>query len=431
MAHNKPTFELSDHAMSQPTPEVIELIKDIPIYQASIARNYFPILEKPEIARNFPNNWMTPQLASALERGDAEYVLSTGTNHDRMHIIRPPYFLLKSYYHLWSKHPDIAFTWSGQCPRISLTTVLATEHVARVNAAKRSSLSHQTPTLEDRRLDSRTLYINLQPDPHFWTQCDLERMLEEINIARASHPSGWYHLDCSSYYLAYLLKKITLWDLWKYFEHPASIIHAYEHTPKNIKKFLTSHFNCPVIDLFGSTELGYLYYSDRHGAYHPFLDQMSPELVPVSSNSATYSLIISSIRNPYMPLIRYRSGDCVQTCDNTADPLNIRRFCGREKELLKTTKGIFSQADVDDWLSDESPDIFTYQLHVSNSSQACMRYTSFDDAPLRPDVARSLRQRIHLASGLECALDHRLHIPPGKSGKYAWLVNHHEADARG
>jgi phenylacetate-CoA ligase len=100
---------------NQPTADVIEQVKDIPIYQQSIAERFFPILEKPAIALDFPDNWMTPRLAAALETGKAEFVLSTGTHHARMQIIRPPYFLLNSYYQLWSEHPDIRFTWQQQC----------------------------------------------------------------------------------------------------------------------------------------------------------------------------------------------------------------------------------------------------------------------------------------------------------------------------
>ncbi|GGP43881.1 hypothetical protein GCM10010231_13790 [Streptomyces sindenensis] len=40
----------------QPTDEVIDHIRDIPIYQESLAKGYFPVLDKPEIARGFPGN---------------------------------------------------------------------------------------------------------------------------------------------------------------------------------------------------------------------------------------------------------------------------------------------------------------------------------------------------------------------------------------
>ncbi|MFF7687578.1 hypothetical protein ACFZB6_15645 [Streptomyces syringium] len=407
----------------QPTADIVERIRDIPIYRRSIERGHFPILEKPEIARDFPDNWMTPRLAEALAAGEAEFVLSTGTNHARMQIIRPPYFLLNSYYRLWSEHPDISATWDQGCQRVSLTTVLATEHVARVNAKKRGAEPDTVPDLEERRLDARTLYLNLRLDPALWEREEVERMLAEIRTARQAHPQGWYHLDCSAYHLAHLVRKVNEWGLWDQFPQPASIIHAYEYTPVNVRRFLQRHFTCPIIDLFGSTELGYLYYSDRDGRYRPYLDQMSVELIPVTPGSQLFNLIVTSVRNPHMPLIRYRSGDCVRTLDGTPDPARISRFCGREKELLTAPHGPVAQGDLDDSVGRASPHVFLHQLRPSGDTEAVLRYTTFHDTPLDPAEAAALEHGVGELTGRRCRIEHRTHIAIGKSGKYAWLAN--------
>ncbi|TVL92313.1 hypothetical protein [Streptomyces sp. SAJ15] len=406
----------------QPTPDIIDRVRDIPIYRASVARGYFPILEKPEIARGFPDNWMTPGLARALADGDAEYVLSTGTNHARMRLIRPPYFLLHSYYRLWSEHPDIAETWRQGCQRVSLTTVLATEHVARVNAAKRGAEPEAAPSLEERRLDERTLYLNLRLDPALWDRAEVERMLAEIRAVRAAHPRGRYHLDCSGYHLAHLVRKVDEWGLWADFPPPASIIHAYEYTPHGVRRYLRDHFDCPIVDLFGSTELGYLYYSDRDGRYRPYLDRMSVELIPVAPDSEIHSLIVTSVRNPYMPLVRYRSGDCVRTLDGTPDPEKIAAFCGREKELLATERGPVAQADLDDRISSVSSRVFLHQLRLTGASECRLSYTTFDGRPLDPEETAALERAVAELTGRDCALNHRGRLPVGKSGKYTWLA---------
>ncbi|MEW2527452.1 hypothetical protein [Streptomyces sp. NPDC047071] len=409
----------------QPSADVIAQIQDIPIYRPYVERGHFPILEKPEIARGFPDNWMTPTLAAALAAGEAEFVLSTGTNHARMQIIRPPYFLLGSYYRLWSEHPDIADTWHEGCRRVSLTTVLATEHVARVNARKRGGPRAEPdplPDLDQRRLDERTFYVNLRRDPALWDRADVERMIEEIRTAQTAHPRGRYHLDCSGPHLAHLVRKAVDWGLWASFPRPASIVHAYEYAPLNVRRYLQHHFSCPVVDLFGSTELGYLFYSDRTGRYHPYLDRMSVELIPVEPGSRIHSLIVTSVRNPHMPLVRYRSGDCVRTADGSPDPDRITRFCGREKELLKTPHGPVAQGDLDDVVAGASPRVFVHQLDVRDASRALLRYTTFDGAPLAPVEADALRQGVAALTGRNSDLRHQEHVPIGGSGKYAWLA---------
>lgn len=413
----------------QPTGDVVERIRDIPIYRASIERGYFPVLEKPEIARNFPDNWMTAELAAALASGEAEFVLSTGTNHARMQIIRPPYFLLNSYYRLWSEHPDIAVTWKQGSQRVSLTTVLATEHVARVNATKRGAAPGVNVGIEDRRLDERTRYLNLRLDPALWERDEVERMMEEIRTVQEAHPRGWYHLDCSGFYLAHLVRKAVEWGLWGAFPQPASIIHAYEYTPVNVRRFLDQYFDCPIVDLFGSTELGYLYYSGLDGRYRPFLDEMSVELIPVAPGSQVYSLIVTSVRNPYMPLIRYRSGDCVRTLDGSPDPERISQFCGREKELLATPHGLIAQGDLDECIGRVSSRIFLHQLHSANE-MAALQYTTFDGGPVDGAEAAALVERISALTGRPCRLEHRAYIPIGTSGKYAWLKNDDRATPR-
>ncbi|MEW1906375.1 MULTISPECIES: hypothetical protein [unclassified Streptomyces] len=401
-----------------PSADVLDKVRDIPIYRASVERGHFPILEKPEMARGFPDNWMTPELARALEAGEAEFVLSTGTNHARMRLIRPPYFLLRSYYRLWSEHPDLGTSWHEGARRVSLTTVLATEHVARVNARKPGT------TPGERWLDDRTLYLNRRLDPADWDREEVERMLTEIREAATAHSDGTYLLDCSGYHLAHLVRKVSAWGLWGDFPRPAGIVHAYEYTPSNVRAYLRAHFDCPVVDLFGSTELGYLFYSDAEGRYQPYLQDMSVELIPVEPGSGIHSLIVTSTRNPYMPLVRYRSGDCVRTRDDSADPERIVSFCGREKELLRTPDGLVSQADLDARIAGVCTRVFLHQLRLIGEDRCRLAYTTFDDAPLTAGETAELAAAVSALTGRDCLTEHRAAIPVGRSGKYAWLAAH-------
>ena len=397
----------------QPTAEMLDHIRDIPLYRESLATGTFPVLEKDTISRGFPDNFMTPALAAALDTGAAEFVLSTGTNHARMQLVRPPYFLLRSYYRLWSEHPAIRHTWDAGCPRVSVTTVLATEHVARVNAGKRGEPPVDHPPLADRHLDDRTVYVNQHLDPALWTRADVERMLAEIEHVR---DGGDYHLDCSSYHLAHLLDKTREFGLE--LPAPASVVHAYEYTPDNVARYLRAHLACPIVDLFGSTELGYLYYSDGDGTYHPYLERMAVELLPVEPGSTLYAVIVSSTRNEWMPLIRYRSGDLARTADGTPDPARVVRFCGREKELVRVGTTLLCHGDLDRWIGETAPELFLYRLRVGEGTTAELEYTTFDRRP-----ADTTALVAALAEHLELTVHpvHRTHIPIGRSGKYAWL----------
>ncbi|WP_345495230.1 phenylacetate--CoA ligase family protein [Nocardia callitridis] len=393
------------------SPAFVEATRAIPFYREQAVANSFPVITKADLAQSFPESFLTPQVEQALESGAAQYVWSTGTNHARMQLIRPPLFLLRTYYAVWQDHPDIGDTFAAGVPRISVTTRLATDHVARVNESK----GGEPTDIARRWLDDRTFYINQDLDPALWTPAAVERMLAEIDTVRSEKGDGRYHLDCSSYHAAYLLRAGGT-----RLAQPVSAIHGYEFTPRNVRRFLEEHLDCPVVELFGSTELGYLYYGDTQGRYHPHLEHMEVELQPIPGTRGIHNLIVSSIRNPFMPLLRYNTGDCVHTSDGSADPRRIVRFCGREKELLVTDTAITSQAELDDVVANVSPRVFVYQLRVEGGDGR-LAYTTFDETALDADETTALAASAAQLTGLSVTVEHRRHIPIGKSGKYAWL----------
>ncbi|MCM6772015.1 hypothetical protein NDR87_03020 [Nocardia sp. CDC159] len=398
---------------ARPLPAAfVEATRDIPFYRDQAALNSYPIITKADLAQSFPESFLTPRVRSALDSGAAQYVWSTGTNHARMQLIRPPLFLLKTYYAVWRDHPEIGHTFAAGVPRVSVTTRLATDHVARVNESRGGD-----PTDIARRwLDERTCYVNQELDPALWSAAAVDRMLAEIDLVRHEKGGGRYHLDCSSYHAVYLLRAAG-----ERLSHPVSAIHGYEFTPRNVRRYLLDRLNCPVVELFGSTELGYLYYGDTAGRYRPHLDGMEVELQPIPGSRGIHSLVVSSIRNPYMPLLRYNTGDCVHTHDGSGDPDQIARFCGREKELLVTDGAITSQAELDDVVAETDPRIFVYQLRVQGS-EAVLAYTTFDGSPLDRAAAKALGTAASDRTRLVVTAAHREHIPIGPSGKYAWLV---------
>ncbi len=398
---------------TRPLPDAfVDATRDIPFYRDRAAINAFPVITKADLAQSFPESFLTDRVRAALDSGAAQYVWSTGTNHARMQLIRPPLFLLKTYYDVWRDHPEIGATFAAGVPRVSVTTRLATDHVARISESRGGAAQDAVR----RWLDERTFYVNQDLDPALWPAASVRRMLAEIDEVRHEKGSGRYHLDCSSYHAVHLLRAAG-----QRFVHPVSAIHGYEFTPRNVRRYLVERLGCPVIELFGSTELGYLYYGDSRGDYHPHLHGMEVELQPIPGSRGIHSLVVSSIRNPYMPLLRYNTGDCVHTRDGSSDPARIARFCGREKELLVTDGAITSQAELADVVAETDPRVFVYQLRV-HGSEAVLGYTTFDGQPLDRAATKALATAASDLTRLHVTAAHRVHIPIGPSGKYAWLV---------
>ncbi|WP_226352157.1 hypothetical protein [Pseudonocardia sp. ICBG601] len=386
----------------------LDAVCDVPFYRDKIVDGQAPIITKSEVAKDFPESFMSAATASALDTGAAQIVFSTGTNHARMALIRPPLFLLKSYYSIWEAHPVIGESFRRGIPRVSITTRLATDHVIRVNSEAGSN-EHRS----SRWLDSRTLYINRVLDPADWTNADVAKMVEEITQARQT--VGGYHLDCSANHLAHLL-------LRAYIPAPDSIVNAYEMMPANTRRFIEHRLNRSVVDLFGSTELGYMFYSDNSPSYVPYLEDMDVELAPIAGSRGVYTLVISSIRNRFMPLIRYRTGDCVLTEDGTADPSRIVKFVGREPELLSGPGVLTAHGELDEIVADHAPAVFLYRLGVTDR-EAQLAYTTFSGDPLSSEVSLKLSAALSELTGLPVTTEHRYRIDIGKSGKYRWLCD--------
>ncbi|MFF3554272.1 hypothetical protein ACFYXL_12755 [Streptomyces tsukubensis] len=401
---------------NQPTADIIEQIRDIPFYRDSVARGWFPVLGKTEVARGFPDRWLTPRVTAALASGEAEFALSAGADPGRLRFVRPPSFPLKSAYRLWSTHPDLAATWREGCRRVSLTTVPAGGDPPCA-VPKRMPRTHRAE-----EPDRRTVRVGLRVDPEQWERGEVEGVLGELRSEQRRHPLGRYHLDGPGTQLAHLVRTAHRQGLYERFPRPASVVTAYAYTPVNVRRYLERQLSCPVVDLFGDAEVGHLYSGDSGGHYRPFLDRMSVEFAPLAPGSGLQGLIVTSVRNPYMPLIRYRTGDCVRPVGAGPDAARAVRFCGRAAEVLPTPRGPVSQGDLDDCLAAVSPRIFLSQLRTTGPRDTRLLYTTFDGEPLCGAESAQLADCVGELTEFRCEIAHRTRIPIGASGKYAWLV---------
>ena len=150
------------------------------------------------------------------------------------------------------------------------------------------------PGIESRRI-GQTLYINLSANPHSWKEQDILRMLEELNS------EGTYYLDCDPYYLAVFCQELMKRDLWNSWKKPQVITLSYEFCVLNVKQYLKQLFDVPVFDLYGSTELGYMFIESENGGFETIGPETYFELDKIQDSPNLYSLIVTSDKNPYMP----------------------------------------------------------------------------------------------------------------------------------
>ncbi|WMJ74382.1 AMP-binding protein [Cytophagaceae bacterium ABcell3] len=102
---------------------------------------------------------------------------------------------------------------------------------------------------------------------------------------------------------------------------PKALVSSAMKLTKGIRKRLEDYFNCPVIDLYSLTECRMIAYAEgsRYRAIRPELylevfDKGKDILLPYGERG---ELVITGGINPFLPLIRYRTGDfCSMEVEN-------------------------------------------------------------------------------------------------------------------
>ena len=107
------------------------------------------------------------------------------------------------------------------------------------------------------------------------------------------------------------------------------ILTSYEYTSVVHRAIMERVFGVPVINLYGSSETGHLLV-EHDGAMLP-----SPETAVLESTApdGIGELLVTTLTNPYLPLVRYEIGDFVEV---SADGFAVH---GRKRDALRSATG--------------------------------------------------------------------------------------------
>lgn len=172
------------------------------------------------------------------------------------------------------------------------------------------------------------LKINLNPDD--WNDPDdRKRYLEKYN------PEILTGDPFAFLALAKLNPKIT----------PTALVSSAMKLSEGVRTALQEQFNCPVFDIYSLTECRMVAYSTSENMHHlirpelyiEILDPDSDEVLPLGTRG---EIAITGGNNPFLPLIRYRTGD-FGSLAATEKGYAIVDLEGRDSTVFKTTAGTF------------------------------------------------------------------------------------------
>lgn len=358
-----------------------EIVSNIPLYNylygsqindIKIENLYrYPILERKSIIENFPNNWLSESLKQKLKEDKIEYTTTSGSSGQRIKIVRKEKWWREEYLRTYPFIKGLENFSIEQGRKAILTTAICSNTACYLDF----------PSFEQ-RLIGKTLYLNFHKDPNYWSDSDVERIIHELNTYKP------YYLDADPVYLSLLIKKSKSLGLLDKIHCPHVLTLSYELVTSFVRKYIEDEFYPNPINLYGTTELGYLYVKNNL-MFERCYQLSHVEFVPFNQHKNIYYLIVSSLKNEFMPFIRFRVGDLVQiNRQMVGDDLNnlttLNQFCGREKDVLFNDIGEpITLGEIDNILFPLTNKILIYQIKLLNNDYISFRYVSRDNALLR------------------------------------------------
>lgn len=247
-----------------------------------------------------------------------------------------------------------------------------------------------------------TVYLNLTSDPFAFPETEWDRIVLELQAVQPEILEG------EPVYLSLLARavrkrRVTVPSV-------RAVILTYGKASRQHARRIAEAFPAPQVDLYGSTEAGYIFVGTAFGDDSKVIDEnVFVELVPYRGRPDVFQIYVTTRGREAMPLLRYHTGDVVQKFDTGF------RMLGREGGLYFRPDGTMVSADdIDLALPDEFA-CWHYMLVQTTDTRWDFHYVADHVAPagLEASVAAVLGE------GARVAAFRRRFIAPAASGKFA------------
>jgi phenylacetate-CoA ligase len=251
-----------------------------------------------------------------------------------------------------------------------------------------------------------TVYLNLSSDPFAFSEAEWDRIVVEL---QATQPEV---LEGEPVYLSLLARAAAK----RRASVPSirAVILTFGKASAQHGRRIAEVFPAPQVDLYGSTEAGYLFVGDAFQDNSRVIDENAfIELIPWREGlPGVHQIHVTTRGREAMPLLRYHTGDIVQTM-----PRGFR-ILGRERDLFFRPDGsLVSAADVDAALPDDFS-CWHYCLVQTGESRWDFHYVA-DRTARGQSVEAGLAGL--LGPGTRVNAFRRKSIAPAASGKFSPL----------
>jgi phenylacetate-CoA ligase len=398
----------------------LNYVKELPVYRTLYNSQIedieldnlanLPTLSKDLLKSTFPAQWMSEKMKSDISKNKIEINTTSGTSGKQLKIIRKKHWWQDEYARVAKVHPMLRKVFVENKPRAVLTTIICS-----------NTFCSRTAIEYENRIINNTLHMNTTPNPLDWQEKDIRRICDEWNRFKPCN------LDADPIYLAIFLAYKDKFNIDTKLHQPEFITLCYEYCPRAAYKYIKDYFNVPTIQLYGSTELGYLYYKDDSTSnYKIFPELIDVTFEEINKSDRLYELIVTSAKNEYMPFVRYRTGDLVKVQKGFeefihADPMRVELedVCGRLGDAETINVKSISDSVVDEIVFNHSNSVFLYKINVNEGAILFYYATSINSIEINKKYLGEALKRLFVRDDIQWISCEN--ISPLSSGKFKIL----------
>ena len=249
-----------------------------------------------------------------------------------------------------------------------------------------------------------TVYLNLTSDPFVFPESEWDRIVTELQATKPEVIEG------EPVYLSLLVRavqkrRVTVPSV-------KVVILTYGKASVQHSRRIAEVFPAPQVDLYGSTEAGYIFIG---GAFKDdsrvIDDNVFVELAPYRDLPSVFQIYVTTRDREAMPLLRYHTGDIVRRLPSGY------RLLGREGGLYFRPDGrLVSPSEIDMALPSDFA-CWHYSLVQTTENRWDFHYVADEVAPQSVEVALA----DVLGFGARVVAFRRRFIAPTASGKFALI----------
>jgi phenylacetate-CoA ligase len=201
---------------------------------------------------------------------------------------------------------------------------------------------------------------------------------------------------------------------------PASLIGVYstaEVLTEAMRETIERAFGCKAFNQYGSREIPNIACECRHGHMHVFTDMVWLE-------SMSGQLLVTSLTNRLMPMIRYENGDCGELLEGECAcgspfPLMAMGMC-RSNDFIVTPGGRRLHPSFFNRLLYGRTEVQQYQFVQEEPQRVVLRLVT--DTPLAEAIAAEMQATV-TAQGLSLWIEYVPDIERTTSGKHRFVIS--------